>query len=231
MVSYEVQVFRGGSKWSTESQWDQVGRAMDHARTVLSALRYQGVRVVESRIDEASGVFREKTLMCRYRHQTGARNRSWRSRFAPARAFVNVRQEVPALTNAAMLCCGVLVFAIIGFFVAGGKLSAFQPLTDSGRITYDLPSITATLQGGATPRAVRLNLSLELREESDIQGVRRSLSRIVNAVIDGLETVSADRLEEKALLEELRAHLHSRIQAAAEDAHIEDVAVRRIQPF
>jgi flagellar basal body-associated protein FliL len=231
MISYEVQVFRGGSSWSTESQWDQVGRAMDHARTVLSALRYQGVRVVESRIDEATGVFREKTLMCRYRHQTAGKHRSWGSRFAPTRAFVNVRQEVPALANAAILCCGVLVFAIIGFFVAGGKLSGFQSRPEAGRITYDLPSITATLQGGSTPRAVRLNLSLELRDEDDIAGVRRSLSRIVNAVIDGLETVSADRLEEKDRLEEIRAHLHDRIQAVAEDTHIEDVAVRRIQPF
>jgi flagellar basal body-associated protein FliL len=110
-------------------------------------------------------------------------------------------------------------------------LSQFQPEPSDGRITYDLPSITATLQGGSTPKAVRLNLSLELRDKADIPNVKRSLSQIVNAVIDGLETVSADRFGEKDQLEEIRADLHSRIQSAARDARIDDVSVKRIQPF
>lgn len=231
MVSYEVRVFRGGSTWSTESQWDRVGQAMDRARSLLSTLRYQGVRVIESHMDEASGMFREKMLMNRYRHENNASGRSWQSRLTRSRTFADVRQEVPALTNAAILCCGILVLAITGFFVAGGSLAQFRPEPNAGRITYDLPSITATLQGGSTPKAVRLNLSLELRDEADIPSVKRSLSKIVNAVIDGLETIPAERLDQKERIEEIRADLHSRIQSAARDARIEDVAVRRIQPF
>jgi flagellar basal body-associated protein FliL len=182
-------------------------------------------------MDEKTGKFREKTLLNRYKHQTNTPERSWPNRFSASRAFAEVRREAPALTNAAILCFGILVLAIVGFFVAGGRLSQFSPDVTAGRITYDLPAITATLNGGSTPQAVRLNLSLELRDKTDIPTVKRSLSRIVNAVIDGLETVSAERLAEKERIEQIRAELQSRIQSAARDARIEDVAVKKFQPF
>ena len=230
MISFEVQIFRDGSGWGTESQWDLNGQAMEHARAVLATRRYHGVRVVESRLDDSTGVFREKTLMTRFRHGRGS-GASKPRRPGLSRPVVKIQSETPALRNAAVLCFGILVCAVIGLFVAGGTSGLISSPGDASRVTYDLPSITATLRGNGTPRAVRIHVSLELQDKEDIAGVERSLARIVNVVIDGLETFDARRLQEEAELEEVRAQLHASIQSVAHDARIQDVAFKRIQPF
>jgi flagellar basal body-associated protein FliL len=227
MISFEVQIFRDGSGWGTESQWDLSGQAMERARAVLATRRYRGVRVVESRLDDATGVFRERTLMTRFRRSTGAKPRPP----GPSRPAIRAQSETPALRNAAVLCFGILVCAVIGLFVAGGTSQFAPQAADAGQVTYDLPSITATLQGSGGPRAVRVHVSLELQDQADVAGVERSLAQIVNVVIDGLETFDARRLVEKAQLDEVRAQLHSSIQSVAHDARIQDVAFKKIQPF
>jgi flagellar basal body-associated protein FliL len=229
MISFEVQIFRDGSGWGTESHWDLTGRAMAHARALLATRRYQGVRVVESRLDESTGIFREKTLMTRFRHGRGPGKS--KPRPDPVRPLVQIRPETPALRNAAVLCFGILVCAVIGLFVAGGAPGLISTPAEAGRVTYDLPSITATLQGNGAPRAVRVHVSLELRDKEDIAGVERSLAQIVNVVIDGLETFDPRLLHAEAELEEVRAQLHSSIQSVARDARIQDVAFKKIQPF
>jgi flagellar basal body-associated protein FliL len=227
MISFEVQIFRDGSGWGTESQWDLSGRAMAHARAVLAGRRYHGVRVVESRLDESTGIFREKTLMTRFRHGAGKPKPSR----PPIRPAVRTASETPALRNAAVLCFGILVCAVIGLFVAGGTSGLITTPAEAGRVTYDLPSITANMQGSGAPRAVRIHVSLELEDKQDIAGIERSLAQIVNVVIDDLERFDSRRLQEEAELEEVRAQLHSSIQSVAHDARIQDIAFRKIQPF
>jgi flagellar basal body-associated protein FliL len=229
MISFEVHVSRDGSGWSAESQWDRAGQATEHARAMLATQRFRGVRVVESRLDEASGVFRERTLMVR--HRRGPASASKRPAVVPIRPATGTPPERPALRNAAVLCIGILVCAVVGLFVAGGPSALIAAPAGAVQVTYDLPSITTTLRGNGTPRAIRLHVSLALEDRDDVAGVERSLARIVNAVIDGLETLDARRLHERAEIEAVRARLHASIQSVTHDARIQDIAFKKIQPF
>jgi len=61
-IWYEVQVMQRGKRWGIHTIFDDRSFALDEAKRVNDAGRYQYIRVVEERFDERTGDNRSTTL-------------------------------------------------------------------------------------------------------------------------------------------------------------------------